>query len=109
MPSDINEISVRDLAKKYEANEAFVLLDVREPYEIALAALPGATLVPMMEIPQRFEELPRDRQIVVLCHHGARSERVTSFLLANGFSNVANLEGGIDAWSTVVDQSISRY
>jgi rhodanese-related sulfurtransferase len=63
----------------------------------------------MAQVPQRVAELPRDRDIVVLCHLGARSERVTAFLRANGFTRAVNLAGGIDAWSREIDPAIPRY
>ncbi|GAC1411941.1 MAG: rhodanese-like domain-containing protein [Candidatus Velthaea sp.] len=103
------ELSVADFKRKRDAAEDLVLLDVREPYEVAVASLPHATLIPMMEIPQRYTELPHGKDIVVMCHHGVRSETVANFLLANGYTNVANLIGGINAWSEEVDRSIARY
>ena len=75
----------------------------------ATAALPGATLIPMGEIPARYAELPSDRPIVVLCHAGSRSARVAQFLNDNGYPNAVNLAGGIDAWSVAIDPSVPRY
>jgi rhodanese-related sulfurtransferase len=103
------EISVDELKRRHDAGEDFVLLDVREPDELATAAIPWATTIPMMEIPERFGELPHDRPVVVMCHHGGRSERVRRFLTANGYDNALNLEGGIDAWSAAVDPTVPRY
>jgi rhodanese-related sulfurtransferase len=103
------EITPRELADRLEGPAAPTVLDVREPEEIAIAALPGALAIPMGDVPQRFGELPRDAEIVVVCHHGVRSARVASFLAAQGFSSVANLRGGIDAWSLDVDPSVPRY
>jgi rhodanese-related sulfurtransferase len=105
----IGEISVHDLQHRNDAGEELVLLDVREPDDVASAAIPWATVIPMMEIPGRIGELPHDMQIIVMCHHGSRSERVAPFLTANGYDNVVNLEGGIDAWSTAVDPTVPRY
>lgn len=105
----MTELSVEDLKKKRDAGETFVLLDVREPDEIATAAIAGATAIPMMEIPQRLAELPAAVDIVVLCHHGARSAHVTQFLNDNGYDRAANLDGGIDAWSQRIDRAIPRY
>jgi rhodanese-related sulfurtransferase len=104
-----DEISVHDLKRRHDAGEDFVLLDVREPDEIATASIPWATAIPMMEIPDRSGELPHDKPIVVMCHHGGRSERVTRFLNANGYDNAVNLDGGIDAWATSVDATVPRY
>ncbi len=102
------DISVDELARRHTADERFVLLDVREPDELATAAIPWAITIPMGEIPARMSELPRDEQIVCMCHHGARSEHVAHFLAANGYDAV-NLDGGIDAWSRAVDSNVPRY
>ena len=88
---------------------AFSCSNVREPHELAVAAIEGAVHIPMAQIPQRVGELPRDREIVVLCHMGARSERVTQFLRASGFDRAVNLAGGIDAWSREIDPAVPRY
>jgi rhodanese-related sulfurtransferase len=105
----VTEISVAELKRRRDANEALVLLDVREPDEIATAAIDGATLIPMGDIPDRYKELPTDTPIVVMCHAGGRSARVTQFLNANGYEHAANLAGGIDAWSTTIDPNVPRY
>lgn len=104
-----DEISVAELARMRERADAFILLDVREPDEVATASLAGATLVPMAEIPARAGELSRESPIVVMCHGGYRSARVAQYLRANGFANVANLAGGIDAWSAEIDPAVPRY
>lgn len=85
------------------------LLDVREPAELAIASIPGCVTIPMREIASRLPELDRDRPIVVMCHSGVRSRHVAAFLLANGFEQVFNLDGGIDAWSADVDPELPRY
>jgi rhodanese-related sulfurtransferase len=103
------EVSVHELHRKRKAGESFVLLDVREADELALARLDGALHVPMGELPERIGELPRDGEIVVMCHSGVRSERVTRYLLAEGFTRVANLAGGIDAWSNAIDPAVPVY
>lgn len=89
------------------------LLDVREPWEVATAALTVAGVptvrIPMHEIPQRLGELDPARLIVCLCHHGVRSLQVVAFLSQHGFANVYNLAGGIDAWSLRVAPQVPRY
>jgi rhodanese-related sulfurtransferase len=105
----MNEISVADVARRHAAGEDFVLLDVREPDELATASIPWALAIPMGQIPERIAELPADKPIAVLCHAGGRSARVTAFLNQNGFPNAVNVAGGIDAWSTSIDQSVPRY
>jgi rhodanese-related sulfurtransferase len=90
-----------------------VFLDVREPWEIATAAISasGARVVcmPMREVPSRLVELDPAQPVVCICHHGARSAQVVAFLERAGFASVYNLAGGIDAWSQDVDPSVARY
>jgi rhodanese-related sulfurtransferase len=89
--------------------DAVVLLDVREHPELALAAVEGALHIPMREVPGRLQEIARDKPVVVLCHSGRRSYVVADYLLGQGFQNVFNLRGGIDAWSTELDSRVPRY
>jgi rhodanese-related sulfurtransferase len=90
-----------------------LLLDVREPWEVQLAAirLPGAASLnlPMGQIPQRLAELDPAQPILCICHHGMRSAQVVAFLERAGFESVYNLAGGIDAWSAHVDPAVPRY
>jgi len=88
--------------------EPVVLLDVREPEEVALARLPGSVHIPWGDS-RRLHELDPDAQIVVYCHHGIRSANVAAYLVQRDFTDVANLAGGIDAWSLTVDPSLPRY
>lgn len=85
------------------------MLDVREHEELLLAALPRALHIPMNEIPRRLGELDPRRRVVVLCHHGIRSAVIAGWLDAQGFTDVANLGGGIDAWAREVDPSVGSY
>lgn len=84
-----------------------LLLDVREPVEVASAAVAGSQHLPMRQIPEAMADLPRDRQILVLCHVGGRSLRVTQYLRANGFDKVSNVAGGIVAWAEQVDPTLA--
>jgi rhodanese-related sulfurtransferase len=86
-----------------------VLLDVREPWEVALCAIAGSTTIPMGDVPARVGELDRSRPVVCICHHGMRSQRVAGFLEGQGFTDVVNLAGGIDAWTSDVDPTLARY
>ncbi|TXI84818.1 MAG: sulfurtransferase [Cupriavidus sp.] len=86
-----------------------VLLDVREDLEVRTAAMPGITHIPMGHIPARMGELDDEAEIVCICHHGARSMQVASFLESRGYTHVYNLTGGIHAWSTDVDPSVPQY
>lgn len=86
-----------------------VLLDVRQPWEFALCNLPGSLHIPMHMVPLRSNELKRDDTIVVICHHGHRSNQVARYLEQQGFSSVINLAGGVAAWSDEVDPNLPRY
>jgi rhodanese-related sulfurtransferase len=104
------EITVQAFAEQREQPGAPLLLDVREPWEFQTASLPNSLLMPMGEVAARVHtELDPDQQIVVLCHHGARSLNVTMWLRNQGFENVQSLSGGIDAWSRTIDPTVPRY
>ena len=101
------EISV-DSFQKLAARP--VLLDVREPWEIATASIPGSINIPMGDIPSRAHaELDPDSPIVVMCHHGVRSLSVTMWLRNQGFDHAQSLAGGIDQWSRTIDATVPRY
>ncbi len=103
------EISATQLKTEREKNSKLLLLDVREPFEHDIAAIPGSQLIPLAELPGRLRELDGHAAIVAYCHHGLRSTRARDILLAAGFANVRSLQGGIDAWATTVDPTLSRY
>jgi rhodanese-related sulfurtransferase len=106
---DIPQIAPAALKVLLDSHQPPLLLDVREDWERAVARLPDTLDIPMMQIPQRLAELPRDRDIVVMCHGGVRSLKVAHLLAQNGFSRVANLTGGIHAWACEVDPSTGTY
>jgi rhodanese-related sulfurtransferase len=103
------QLSATEVKRRLDAGEPLVLLDVREHEEVALVRLTGSLHIPMGEIPGRLHELDPEVDIVVYCHHGIRSAQVAAFLAQRDFPSVANLTGGIDAWSTSVDPSLPRY
>jgi rhodanese-related sulfurtransferase len=105
----VKHLSVTELKNKIQQNEKLFLLDVREPPEYRYARIEGSVLIPLNRIPQRLEELDRDQEIVVICHHGIRSQQAADYLVKSGFKDVANLTGGIDAWSCACDSSVARY
>lgn len=111
MTPDAIEIDVHAVKALRTEGEPFLLLDCREPDEHAIARIDGAVLIPMQQVPDRLAEIEawRDRRIVVHCHHGGRSLRVTRFLRGHGFETVHNMTGGIEAWSLEIDQSVPRY
>lgn len=86
-----------------------LLLDVRESWEYERCHLDGAELLPMSGIPLRYGEIDPQREVVVICHHGVRSFHVARFLEHNGFTNVINLTGGVDAWAKEVDPKMAVY
>jgi len=106
----VTEIDAPTVARRMkEAPDSLVLLDVREPYERQMACISPSLHIPMGEVPDRLSEIPKDRDVVVYCHSGARSMMVAGFLEQSGFESVANLSGGIDAWSVEVDLKVPRY
>jgi len=107
--AEVGEISALELKRRLDRGEAIVLLDVREPEEIAIAPFPGALHLPTGDIPARLGELDPDAEWVVVCHHGIRSAQVAMYLARMDFERVSNLSGGIDAWSLTADPSIPRY
>jgi rhodanese-related sulfurtransferase len=107
----VREITVHDLADRQANGRPIYLLDVRQPEENAIAALPDSVLIPMQELPRRWSEIqpPPGTEVVVYCHHGIRSRMAANFLMNCGFREVVSLAGGIDAWSTQIDPNMPRY
>ena len=105
------EITAAGVAKELRTKPAgFILLDVREPWEYATAHIEGSVLMPMGEVPARaHQELDPEAHIVALCHHGVRSMSVTAWLRGQGFERAQSMQGGIDAWSSLVDPKVPHY
>lgn len=91
-----------------EAPKPF-MLDVREPWEYQVCHIDGSTLLPMASLPARLEEIDPHSPLVCICHHGARSARVAMWLSRQGFADVYNLSGGVDAWAKQVDPKMPTY
>ena len=106
---NVEEISVIELRELLSDKNPPLILDVRTHPEVATASIEGAIHIPMDAISQRMNELDSEAYTVVLCHHGYRSMRVALYLAHHGFERVANITGGIDAWSCLVDSSVPRY
>jgi len=102
-------ISVHDLKQKMETNGVVTIVDVREPFEYEIARIEGSKLIPLGELPDRLDELDRDRYTVVHCHSGMRSAQAVQLLRGEGFANVFNLTGGIAQWSEEIDQTVPKY
>ncbi|QDV14277.1 putative adenylyltransferase/sulfurtransferase MoeZ [Rosistilla oblonga] len=105
------EVDVATVKSMLDQNADFVLIDCREADEYQVAKIDGSILIPLSELQEKGAELEahRDRHIIVHCHHGGRSMRLTQILLANGFPRVQNMAGGIDVWSQQIDSSVPRY
>ena len=104
-----SEINVKTLSNARDEGVELTLLDVREDEELVFCAIDGALHIPMQEVPRRISDLPRNQPLVVMCHHGGRSDQVAQFLRGHGFINVHNLAGGIDSWALMVDPKMCRY
>ena len=113
----ISEITVKELADKLKSQDQFILLDMREPFELEQAKITDARLevAPMSRLGQEglnaFSESARskDAEIYVMCHHGSRSMQVTAWLVSQGWTNVHNVSGGIDAFAQMIDPTIGIY
>lgn len=99
----------REIKQRLDAGEDLVLIDVREPDELMIAMIDGAREHPMSEARQWIDALPRDRELVIFCHHGSRSMQVAMALAQRGYTRLTNMSGGIDQWSEQVDPSVPRY
>ena len=105
----IKEITVKELKNKFDNNEDFILLDVRNIQEILFSKINGSIHIPMNEIMNRINELDSNKEIIIQCKSGKRSARVCEYLMTQNFENVKNLTGGIIAWSDEIDNSIQVY
>jgi sulfur-carrier protein adenylyltransferase/sulfurtransferase len=108
LKNGIPQISVKELKHRIDAGEGVFLLDVREPYEYQIAQI-GGKLIPQNDVPQRLAEIPRDREIIIHCRSGARSQKIAEFLKQSGYPQVANVAGGILAWSDEIDPKVQKY
>jgi len=104
----VPQITVAELKRRIDAGEDVFILDVREPFEYQIANI-GGKLIPQGEVPQRLAEIDRDREIVVQCKSGGRSQRIAEFLKQSGYPDVVNLAGGILAWSSEIDATVPKY
>lgn len=108
-PMGVQELEPRDLADRLQRGDPIELIDVREPYEWRIARIDGARLVPLSTFGAMASGLPRDRELVLYCHHGTRSRAAAEFLVKQGFARVWNLTGGIAQWSADVDPTVATY
>jgi rhodanese-related sulfurtransferase len=103
------DISVQDLQTMRSENKPHMLLDIREPHEVAICAIEGSVQIPMNTIPDNLVRLPKDQPLVVMCHLGGRSAQVTYWLRSQGYDNAVNLDGGISAWAAEIDPKMASY
>jgi adenylyltransferase/sulfurtransferase len=103
------EITALDLKRRLDAGDKLFILDVREPNEYQINRIEGSTLIPLGELPRRYQELPKDVEIIAQCKMGGRSARAQEFLKSVGYTNVTNLKGGILDWVDKVDPSQPKY
>ena len=108
MKNGIPQLSVKEYKQRIDSGEYLFLLDVREPYERQIAQI-GGTLIPQNDVLNRLAEIPRDKEIVVQCRSGARSQRIAELLKQQGYTNVVNLAGGILAWAYEIDPKVQKY
>lgn len=106
--SRIEEITVEELKEKLDRREDVFILDVRGPEEYEIVNIKGY-LIPLVDLPTRVEELDKEKEIIVHCQKGGRSAKAVKFLKSQGFKNVKNLAGGIDAWAKKIDPLLPRY
>ncbi|HEY6487692.1 MAG: molybdopterin-synthase adenylyltransferase MoeB [Terracidiphilus sp.] len=104
----IPQITVKELKRRLDAGEDVQLIDVREPFEYKIAQI-GGKLIPQNDVPQRLAEIDRDREVVVQCKSGGRSQRIAEYLKQAGYPRVVNLAGGITAWSDEIDPKVPKY
>jgi adenylyltransferase/sulfurtransferase len=109
MPEHPLEVSIEEAARLLASAQPPLLVDVREPSEHATCCISAAKLIPMALVPERLAEIPQDLPVLIHCHHGGRSLRVTQFLRAKGYTKVSNVQGGIDAWAVKIDPKVRRY
>jgi sulfur-carrier protein adenylyltransferase/sulfurtransferase len=105
----VSEITPLELRRRLDAGEALTVLDVREPWECAIARLAASINIPLDELPQRLGELDAHATTIVMCKSGGRSRRAAQFLAGAGFEQAINLAGGIDAWARDVDPGLPTY
>ncbi len=105
----ISRLNPKEVKAIIESREKIKLIDVRELWEYNIAKIDGAELIPLSNFVNLSSNLSKDEKYIIYCHHGARSFSVCQYLEQNGFKNVINLEGGIDAWARQIDNSINVY
>jgi len=102
-------MTVEELKIRLKQNSNIALIDVREEYEVNICKIASSLNLPMSIFTAHFSNLPKDKELIVYCHHGIRSQAAVNFLKQQGYSQVKNLEGGINQWAIKIDQTMRRY
>ena len=105
----VQELSCRDLAEQLDQKKPIILLDVREDWEVEICMIGDSLHIPLSELQGRRAELPDDKPIAIICHHGVRSRHAGIFLEEYGFKDVFNVTGGIDVWALEIAPDMTRY
>jgi adenylyltransferase/sulfurtransferase len=108
MKNGIPKLAVKELKRRIDAGEDVYILDVREPYEYKIAQI-GGKLIPQNDVPNRLSEIDRNREIIVHCRSGVRSQKIAEYLKQQGYPRVVNLAGGILAWADEIDPKMQKY
>lgn len=107
--SEVPILTPLELKSELDGGAKLVLIDVREDHELAISSLPGIVHIPLGEIESRFNEIPKDQDVVIICRTGGRSGKTTDFLMNHGYTRVRNLATGMNGYATTVDQSMETY
>jgi len=105
----VEQISVTELKKKIDNNDNFILIDVRQVNELDICKIASAKHIPLHILMHRLDEIDRSSTVIMMCHVGGRSQRAAEFLVSQGYTDVYNLAGGIDAWAAQIDSTMARY
>ncbi|MAQ64511.1 molybdenum cofactor biosynthesis protein MoeB [bacterium] len=107
--NDVDDITVFDLKEKFDKEDTFELIDVREPHEYDICSIESAVLIPMGDLEDSLESLDKSKSYVVHCKSGGRSARAVAMMKEYGFQNVVNLAGGILSWADNIDTALNKY
>ena len=105
----MESLNVIELKKELKNGLQTVLLDVRDKWEYEICHIDGSINISLSEIMEKKDELEKKTRTIIICHHGMRSAMACEYLISEGFEKIVNLEGGIDAWASTIDQSMARY
>ncbi len=105
----LKELTPKVIHERLAGGETLTIIDVREAWELAICHVEGAQHIPMDDIPDALARIPREGDVVIMCHSGGRSAQVAFWLTMQGFTNIYNMAGGIDRWSVEVDTTVPRY